>query len=98
MSVLMIDLDGTLADFVKGYRIKAREWFKVPIFTTTECEQYDGILDGLDLAQQNQVWDACLADTTFWMKLHPLCTREEYWALAGLHVKHDVYFVTHRKG
>ena len=95
MKRMMIDVDGVLADFIKGFTMLAWTMFGTPVQSVFEKQRWHGF-DGLDGKQVDEVWRRINESPTFWESL-PLCvTPEEMQELDDLTAEADVYFVTNR--
>ena len=95
MKRVMVDVDGVLADFVRGFTMLAWTMFGSPVQSVFDKQQWHGF-DGLDKNQVDEVWKHINASPTFWESL-PLCvTPDEMDRLDDLTAEADVYFVTNR--
>jgi 5'(3')-deoxyribonucleotidase len=98
MSVLVLDCDGVLADFVRGFMTKANGIYGTPIYGTLEQKSWDKF-EGLTEEQVAWVWDEIKKDPEFWVNLKPLATRHEFDKIIVMQrAGHDIYFVTSRPG
>lgn len=99
MSVILLDLDGVLADFVLGFRRLAAEMFPPQeVWGTAEEAEWNGIYRGLTSEQADSVWGHIKEYGPFWVKLDPLFDWKEWSALRCLEVGHTVYYGTSRPG
>lgn len=87
--IIQCDVDGVLADFDLGYRLKFRERYGV---LKERAQRWDDSTDSL-------VWQDIKASRDFWSTLHPLQKKEVYRDLNTLQLLgHTVYYVTARVG
>lgn len=97
MKRVMIDMDGVLADFIKGFTMLAWTMYGTESYNVFEQETWDGF-KGLDKKQVGAVWDALHKNPKFWETL-PLCTDKDTFADIQRMIDagtHDFYFVTNR--
>jgi 5'(3')-deoxyribonucleotidase len=96
--VIMIDIDGCLADFMLSWRTLANGLYGVEIYKTGD-PQYDNWSQGdLTEDQQDYLWRVVKSDPSWWYNVPPLVTGEETERLRDLCGRHTVYFVTARVG
>lgn len=96
--VVLFDIDGVLADFVKGFTQYARRFFpETPITPTAEQPKWDGY-PGLTPEETEIVWEHVNKDPLFWYSLPPLATEDEFLSLNLLTLQAQVYFTTARHG
>ena len=94
MYPLLLDLDGVLADFVKGYSLLANDMYGTPVIDTVTCKKFSvSEATGLTLNQDLYVWSAILIQGNFWSKLDPLVSKETMKIVAG---REDVVYCTSR--
>lgn len=100
---LAIDIDGCLADFNTGYLKllrRIRPGIKVDEFAlnfppTWQWPEYYGYTAD----EEKAAWAEIEASDNFWKNLHPYPTAYgDLEHLYKLSRKHDVYFLTHRRG
>lgn len=101
--ILVIDVDGVLADFITAFTTLANEMFGTPVRRPHEqltwasfllIEDQPGIGKPLTAAQRDAVWQALNADPLFLYRLEPLATEEELGRLGT--TLGELYFVTSR--
>ena len=93
----MIDMDGVLADFIKGFTMLGWTMFGTEAYDVFSQQQWDGFR-GLDKKQVGEVWQALHKNPKFWESL-PLCTDQTTMDKINYMIEHgeyDVYFVTNR--
>ena len=95
--VLVIDIDGVLADFVYGFTSLANSMFGSPVYGVDAQEVWDE-LAGLSRKQMSETWDALKADHHFWFNLPSCATAGDWEAVENLSYSNDVYFATARVG
>lgn len=86
--IIQFDVDGVLADFDAGYRMKYFQRYGVMLERATKWNQ----------STDARVWDDIRSDPDFWFGLAPAITIDTFYTIADLCEQHDVYFVTHRHG
>lgn len=97
--VVQFDIDGVLADFVKGF-LK----YGAQALGTVLPEQSDvnnpcyGTQHIVGAATSNKIWQYLLRDPFFWEGLPASATRQTFERIDGLQRQHRVYFVTNRPG
>ena len=94
---IVFDIDGVLADFVKGFTTLASQAFYVPITGTLNQPSWQGF-PGMQKHQVCQTWDYVNESNTFWYDLDPLVTHDELQGIERLRQSHEVYFCTARTG
>jgi hypothetical protein len=102
--VVMMDVDGCLADYARGFTTLANEMFGTPIVETAKYTAWSQLLEssggiaGLTGDQIRQVRAESRKLPYFWYLLTSLLTTEEKNLLRHVNLIHDVYFVTTRDG
>lgn len=86
--IIQFDVDGVLADFDAGYRLKYHSIYGIMLERATRWDQSTDAV----------TWDLIRKDPHFWSDLHPAVPYEVFGQIAALSEQHDVYFVTHRHG
>lgn len=94
--VVLIDVDGVLADFVLGFREIANRRFGVPVYDTHHQESWE--FGDLTAKQAAEVWKEIRESKTFWNDLPRLCTLAELGAINRLRERARVVFLTSRVG
>ena len=94
---IMFDMDGCLADFIRGFTGLAAVMFGCPITTTHEQPKWDGF-PGMTALQINLVWKRVKLGTDFWSRLGSLVGDETFTRIENLQEDHHLYFVTSRPG
>lgn len=97
---VQIDVDGVLADFVKGFYDAARYYDpKTPFITTHEQETWHDWI-GIPEETQSKIWKEIKESKVWWYELDPLPTPAERHALSQLDYIDglNLYFVTSRPG
>ena len=97
MSTIVFDIDGVLADFIKGALDVARcLGYSTPHITTREHQHWD-VYPGLDEKGVEDTWKYITDHPEFWSDLTPLAMQEELEIIEGLiEDGHRVYFATNR--
>ena len=97
--IFCCDIDGVLADFVKGFYTTASHVLEkpVPIITTTQHKAWNEFA-GLSEEEVSHVWKAIKESTSFWLLLDSLVARSVFDKLNKLSITDAVYFVTIRPG
>ena len=96
--VVLFDIDGVLADFVKGFTTLASRMFEgVPITETVNQPKWDGF-PGMTDKQIAAVWAEIDTGRPFWSELEPMATEYELERIDQLTSFADVYFTTARRG
>lgn len=106
MSIIGLDIDGVLSDFVSSYTDLFIATTGVDNFhdrhaaTFPPCFDYPQLSYGYTDDHAAAVWKLIKKDMQFWMKLEPLVgTQETLEKLDSLRLDgHDIYFVTSRPG
>lgn len=88
---IQIDVDGVLANFVRGYLAQYERVHGWPLAITEHEAMWDDLHD-------SKTWTSIRQSNWFWGNLDPLCPRETFDRLAVLGADHDVYYVTARPG
>jgi hypothetical protein len=85
MKTILVDLDGVLADFVRGYSTLAHEEFGTPVLTTMTCSKWN-VEHALKLSHMENahVWGLIKRQVSFWSDLQLLTTFEELDRLKDL--------------
>jgi len=97
---IQIDVDGVLADFVKGFYDTARYYIPdLPMVTTYDQQDWHNWV-GIPENIQNIVWKEIKESKVWWYKLDPLPTLKERNTLSQLDYTDglNMYFVTSRPG
>lgn len=96
---VMIDVDGVLADLVKGFYDEARKYIPdLPHITTYEQKSWH-VWEGIDNKLVSKIWRDIYESTTWWYELEPLPSISERGSLRDLSEKWvDLYFCTSRPG
>lgn len=97
MSVVQFDIDGVLADFIRGYTRLGKK------YGLTETGDNDNARYGTvhlhgDVELEDQLWREIKASPTFWMLLPEHVTRTTFQRINALQDQHDVVFATNRPG
>lgn len=95
--IVLFDIDGVLADFVKGFTLAAHQMFGTPITSTANQPKWDGF-PGLTQQQIDTVWKTIVEGSTFWETLQPLATKRDFETINYLTGEAQVYFTTARHG
>ena len=96
MYPLLLDLDGVLADFVKGYSLLANDMYGTKVIDTLTCRKFSvSEAVGLNSHQDVHVWNALVISGNFWRNLEPLVTKDTLDLVAG---REDVIYCTSRPG
>jgi uncharacterized HAD superfamily protein len=92
-----IDMDGVVADFVKGYNALAKAELGIDLpYPAPEWNWHK--LGGITSKQNNQLWDY-IKSSMFWGTLFPLPGAvEALERLNEISKRHDIYFITTRPG
>ena len=90
---VMFDLDGCLADFIKGFTTLASNLFGTPITDTHEQPKWDGF-PGMMSLQMQITWKHVNESQSFWHELDPLVTPEMFKRINALQRFHHIYFAT----
>lgn len=98
MKTIICDIDGVLADFIKGFTELAYKSFNSGIIPFTTCDlkskDFDEDFPSIPLAD---TWDHIIKyPEEFWNSLNTLATELELSKLQRLHSDNIVYFVTQR--
>jgi hypothetical protein len=102
--VVMLDIDGCLVDFVKGYTSLGNDYFDSPIFSVLDQQSWIGPGApkpwdlNLTATQHDFLWAKIKSSEIFWTQLNPLLQPSTYRAIDDLQRDHDLYFVTNRPG
>jgi len=94
---VMFDMDGVLADFIKGFTTLAHNLFDTPITDTSGQPRWDGFPGMTDL-QMQVTWKHVNESQSFWYELEPLVGKELFARINALQKYHHIYFVTSRTG
>lgn len=100
MSVVVgVDVDGVLADFVRGFTAYGRQLYgkHVPVIHTVDHRGWDDFPE-LDAAQQHTVWSYIRNSTCFWRMLEPCASVSVFNTLTALNAEIPLYFITNRPG
>lgn len=94
LSTILIDLDGVLADFARGYSTTANDMYGTPVLGTETCPTWSvAEAVGLTREQDIHVWGAITRSEIFWRRLPELAGAEEFERIAALE---NVVFCTTR--
>lgn len=99
MAVVQFDIDGVLADFVRGFLnyITLKTNVAVPnLFDANNPRYGTEHIVGADL--NSLAWESLKKDPFFWEGLPASATRAEFARIDKLQDQHDVYFATNRPG
>lgn len=105
--VVIIDVDGVLADFILGFTgllqtISLNEnGPPISLFRYDEVTVWDEHIQGVSRELVNKTWARAKGSEEFWTSLRPIPNDEELTRLAWLcdaHERYAVYFVTARPG
>lgn len=95
--VILMDLDGVLADFVEGFTRLANSLFHTQIITTPDQPSWNFRTWGLlTREQENLVWDQVKRDAGWWTRLKPLVSIGTFSRIDNLQLEHEVVFCTNR--
>lgn len=96
---IMCDIDGVLADFIRGFASAARQFIDptVPAHTDATVPFWD-VQRIMPPPVAQATWDYVNASETFWQGLPPLLSAHESQRLRELCECEQVYFVTSRRG
>ena len=94
---VVFDVDGVLADFMKGALDVARDLgYPTPHITTNEHQHWD-VYPGLDDRGVAELWAYITRTPAFWGRLTPTATQEEFAKIEDLIAGGNrVYFATNR--
>ena len=94
MYPLLLDLDGVLADFVKGYSLLANDMYGTKVIDTVGCRKFTvSEAIGLTPHQDIHVWGVVMTSGNFWSGLEPLIAAS---TLNLLEKREDVLYCTSR--
>jgi len=94
---IMFDMDGCLADFIRGFTGLAAVMFGCPVTTTHEQPLWDGF-PGMNALQITLVWKRIKVSTDFWNRLGSLVGDRTFERIDQLQEDHHIQFVTSRQG
>jgi uncharacterized HAD superfamily protein len=94
---IVFDIDGCLADFVKGFTELGHKMFGIPVLTTDQQLTWDAI-GGTTKEQKNAMWEVLKRDEMFWYLLDPLVNATTFARIDSLSLYNRVYFLTTRVG
>jgi len=96
--VVMFDVDGVLADFVRGFRTLLRDELgcSVRVYGHAETDTWD-IVD-VPASVVAEGWTRVKTCDTFWYRLPPLVDSATFRRIDALAREANVYFVTNRPG
>ena len=94
MYPLLLDLDGVLTDFVKGYSLLANDMYGTKVIDTVGCRKF-AVSEAIELTphQDIHVWEVAMTSGNFWRGLEPLVTKDTLNLVAG---REDVIYCTSR--
>jgi len=94
---VMFDVDGVLADFVKGFTATANRLFGTKIISTTEQTTWNFHSSGLlSKTQESFTWETLKNDGDWWERLDSLIGEETWRRIRELMRWSEVLFVTNR--
>jgi phosphoglycolate phosphatase-like HAD superfamily hydrolase len=99
MQSVIVDLDGVLADFTRGYRTLANKLFNKEQFDTL-ARPHDSWNDpDISPEEDAAIWaEIEKPEANFWMRLDSLLDPNEWYRLSEMARRtHNVYFVTNRR-
>lgn len=93
------DVDGVLADFVKGFTTLCNKMYGTPILNYSKVKHwnFEGWY-GLTKEQLQKVWKAIRKDRYFWNDLRLLISLDESDYIGHLTTQANVVFITSRPG
>lgn len=95
--VVMLDIDGVLADFVQGFRELANRRYGSAIYSTVEQRTWD--FEDLSKDQINEIWEDIKSSPRFWKDLKSLIGCQDFQRINNLAYSGiECYFVTSRVG
>jgi uncharacterized HAD superfamily protein len=98
MGPVIIDVDGVLADFVKGFTRRAFQLgYGRGEYSTLNQQEWDRFI-GMNEEQVSKVWENVKSDPFFWYDLPQLASVLEMQEIARLCGEREVYFATSRPG
>ncbi len=96
--IIMCDIDGCLADFVKGFTTLAHSiWPHVPITETLRQPRWDGF-PGMTKDEIDFTLKIINESNAFWVGLPTMTPRMTFVDLNAIDRDADVYFTTNRQG
>lgn len=97
--IVMVDVDGVLADFSSGFTRLARQIYgpAVPLSSDLTNPRY-GTQHLMAPEYERRTWDVVRQSSTFWLWLPPLVTPDVFERLDALDADALVYYVTARPG
>ena len=99
MKRIGIDLDGVLANFIRGFTgVIATLFPEAGIIPRDhkDLQYYDDFGPGVTAEMVAAAWDVVNRDGSFWSTLPALCNGMEQGALLSLSLQHDLYALTTR--
>jgi len=98
MKTFVFDIDGVLADFIKGFMtLAASKYHGVPVYSTFQQKSWSNFA-GLTAEQEVHVWKLACQSPTFWSSLPPLTGPGTFTLLQKLNLQSNLYFATSRVG
>ena len=97
--VVMFDVDGVLADFMKGFTALVAQKYGNPVVTDHDYALWD-VYPGLNKEMADHGWSRVKESHDFWQNLDSLVSKEVFWQINDMQEdgQVDTYFVTHRQG
>lgn len=94
--VVCLDVDGVLADFMRGFVQLANQMFGRAIPEAWVPQAWDQPLPGLSRIEESQLWAVIRSSVAFWQELPVLASREDLEVIRRTSAV--VYYVTSREG
>lgn len=95
--VIMLDVDGVLANFTYGFSLLANEMFGFPVVHTHEQPTWNFSGEGrLTKVQESAVWTRIRQTVGWWEGLQPLVSPSVFCRISNLGGHHEVLFTTSR--
>ncbi len=95
--VIGMDIDGVIADFVRGFTAKGREKFgqTIPVVHTERHMSWDEF-PGLGEHEQHMIWEHIRGSSNFWRFLSPCVPVYVFGSLSQISQEFPLYFITKR--
>jgi len=94
----MLDVDGVLANFQKGYHQLANELFGHSIEPDFLPPTWDWLENVIGSQQVSEIWRKIRQSGSFWENLEPLITLDQIKDLRQVGWDNEIYYVTSRVG